>query len=71
MQKRFLFVSIRGWKMSFCGALRPEQQAAAEAMLSNETGVLAATTAFGKTVLAAWLIARRCVANRQSRLGER
>src|SRR5439155_22070380 len=33
----------------------------AEAMLRHETGVLSATTAFGKTVLAAWLIARRGV----------
>jgi superfamily II DNA or RNA helicase/very-short-patch-repair endonuclease len=48
-------------KVSFCGELRPEQQAAAEAMLRHETGVLSATTAFGKTVLAAWLIARRGV----------
>jgi superfamily II DNA or RNA helicase len=48
-------------KVSFCGALRPEQQAAAEAMLRHDTGVLAATTAFGKTVLAAWLIAQRGV----------
>ena len=47
--------------VSFCGALRPEQQAAAEAMLRHDTGVLAATTAFGKTVLAAWLIAQRRV----------
>ncbi len=48
-------------KVSFCGELRPEQAVAAEAMLRHETGVLAATTAFGKTVLAAWLIARRGV----------
>jgi superfamily II DNA or RNA helicase len=48
-------------KVSFCGALRPEQKAAAEAMLRHDTGVLAATTAFGKTVLAAWLIAQRGV----------
>jgi superfamily II DNA or RNA helicase/very-short-patch-repair endonuclease len=47
--------------VSFYGALRPEQQDAAEAMLRHETGVLAATTAFGKTVLAAWLIAQRRV----------
>ena len=47
--------------VSFVGALRPDQQAAAEAMLAHDTGVLAATTAFGKTVLAAWLIARRGV----------
>jgi superfamily II DNA or RNA helicase/very-short-patch-repair endonuclease len=48
-------------EVSFHGTLRPEQKAAAEAMLRHETGVLAATTAFGKTVLAAWLIARRGV----------
>jgi superfamily II DNA or RNA helicase len=44
--------------VSFCGTLRAEQQAAAEAMLRYDTGVLAATTAFGKTVLAAWLVAQ-------------
>ncbi|MFA7344462.1 MAG: DEAD/DEAH box helicase family protein [Terrimicrobiaceae bacterium] len=47
--------------VEFCGELRPGQHAAAEAMLAHDTGVLAATTAFGKTVLAAWLIARRAV----------
>jgi hypothetical protein len=47
--------------VSFCGELRPEQQAAAKAMLGHDTGVLAATTAFGKTVIAAWLIAQRGV----------
>ena len=47
--------------VSFCGALRPEQQAAAKAMLGYDTGVLAAITAFGKTVIAAWLIAQRGV----------
>ena len=45
----------------FHGELRPEQQTAAEAMLAHDTGVLAATTAFGKTVVAAWLIAQRGV----------
>src|SRR4026209_990311 len=30
-------------------------------MLAHETGILAATTAFGKTVIAAWLIAQRGV----------
>lgn len=48
-------------EVSFHGDLRPEQLAAAEAMMLHETGVLSATTAFGKTVLAAWLIARRGV----------
>jgi superfamily II DNA or RNA helicase len=48
-------------EVSFCGELRPEQQAAATALLAQDTGVLAATTAFGKTVVAAWLIAQRQV----------
>jgi len=45
----------------FEGELRADQRHAAEAMLKHDTGVLAATTAFGKTVIAAWLIARRGV----------
>jgi superfamily II DNA or RNA helicase len=45
----------------FRGELRPEQKAAADAMLAYDTGVLAATTAFGKTVVGAWLIAQRRV----------
>ncbi|MGD1083726.1 MAG: DEAD/DEAH box helicase family protein [Verrucomicrobiota bacterium] len=48
-------------KVAFHGALRPDQQAAAGALLAHDTGVLAATTAFGKTVVAAWLIAQRGV----------
>ncbi|MGC9225450.1 MAG: DEAD/DEAH box helicase family protein [Terracidiphilus sp.] len=47
--------------VTFHGKLRPEQELAAEAMLQHEIGVLSATTAFGKTVLAAWLIAKRHV----------
>lgn len=47
--------------IAFHGELRPEQKAAAEKMLARDTGVLAATTAFGKTVVAAWLIAQRGV----------
>jgi hypothetical protein len=47
--------------VSFQGELRPEQQVAADTMLTDDTGVLAATTAFGKTVVAAWLIAQRGV----------
>jgi superfamily II DNA or RNA helicase/very-short-patch-repair endonuclease len=47
--------------LSFNGELWPEQLSAAKAMLAHENGVLAATTAFGKTVLAAWLIAQRGV----------
>jgi superfamily II DNA or RNA helicase/very-short-patch-repair endonuclease len=47
--------------VTFQGALRPDQKVAADAMLAHETGVLSATTAFGKTVIAAWLIAERGV----------
>ncbi|MEI7836519.1 MAG: DEAD/DEAH box helicase family protein, partial [Planctomycetota bacterium] len=47
--------------VSFHGELRPEQQVAAEAMIAHDMGVLSASTAFGKTVLAAWLIAKRGV----------
>lgn len=45
--------------VEFQGELHSEQATAAKAMLAHNTGVLAATTAFGKTVVAAWLIARR------------
>src|SRR5438034_1847083 len=47
--------------VKFQASLRPEQQAAAASMLGHDIGVLAATTAFGKTVVAAWLIAERGV----------
>lgn len=46
---------------TFQGELRFDQKIAAEAMLVHDTGVLSATTAFGKTVVAAWLIAKRGV----------
>ena len=45
----------------FSGTLRPDQEVAASAMLAHDIGVLAATTAFGKTVVAASLIASRGV----------
>ena len=44
---------------SFQGALRKEQTAAFNALSKHDFGVLAATTAFGKTVIAAALIAER------------
>ena len=47
--------------LAFQGDLRPDQKVAAEALLAHDIGVLAATTAFGKTVIAAWLIAQRGV----------
>lgn len=43
------------------GALTEEQNAAANALLADDTGVLAATTAFGKTVVACRVIAERGV----------
>jgi len=46
---------------SFNGVLRPDQEAAVDALLPHDIGVLAATTAFGKTVVAARMIAERGV----------
>lgn len=45
--------------LGFSGKLRPEQKEAAAALVAHNTGVLAAATAFGKTVLAAWIISHR------------
>lgn len=47
--------------VEFDGRLRPGQQTAVEELLKNDTGVLSATTAFGKTVVAARMIAERGV----------
>ena len=47
--------------VSFNGVLRPEQKQAANAMLKHDFGVLAATTAFGKTIVALKMIATRGV----------
>ena len=51
----------RPLEVTFQGELRRDQQVAADAVLAHDTGVLAATTAFGKTVVGAWLIAKRGV----------
>lgn len=56
IDKRFPGNSI---DVQFQGLLRPEQQEAADAMLSEDIGVLSATTGFGKTVIAAYMIAQR------------
>lgn len=45
----------------FSGTLRIDQEAAVAAMLHHDTGVLCAPTAFGKTVTAAAMIAKRGV----------
>lgn len=45
----------------FAGQLRPDQQSAVAEMLSHDVGVLCAPTAFGKTVVAAAMIANRGV----------
>ena len=45
--------------VTFHGELRTEQKPAAVALLEHDTGILAVGTAFGKTVLAAWIIANR------------
>jgi superfamily II DNA or RNA helicase len=47
--------------VAFVGILRVDQEAAVAAMLHHDAGVLCAPTAFGKTVTAAELIARRGV----------
>ncbi len=47
--------------VTFTGTLRKDQQTAVREMLRHEVGVLCAPTAFGKTVTAAALIARRRV----------
>ena len=48
-------------RASFKGMLRAEQVPAADALLAHNNGVLSATTAFGKTVIAAYLIGQRKV----------
>ena len=47
--------------VNFVGTLRFDQETAMAAMLCNDAGVLSAPTAFGKTVTAAAIIARRGV----------
>ena len=48
-------------RVHFRGELRPEQEEAAGKVLDHENGILCAPTAFGKTVIAAWVIAQRKV----------
>ena len=45
--------------VTFAGTLRLDQETAVAAMLPHNTGILCAPTAFGKTIVAAAMIARR------------
>ena len=47
--------------VAFRGTLKPEQKKTIDHLLAHDTGVLAATTAFGKTVAAIYMIAQRAV----------
>jgi superfamily II DNA or RNA helicase len=47
--------------VEFRGILREHQAEAAQSVIVHDEGVICAPTAFGKTVLAAWLIAQRNV----------
>ena len=47
--------------VSFKGELKEEQQIAVDKMLSFDNGVLSAATAFGKTVVSSYIIAKRKV----------
>ncbi len=58
VDERFGGTSIN---VTFKGELLPLQQEAAQQLFSHDYGVLSAPTAFGKTVIAAWLIANRKV----------
>jgi hypothetical protein len=48
-------------EVEFSGRLRPLQQDAIDAFAQHDEGILCAPTAFGKTAVAAWLIASRKV----------
>ena len=56
--KRFASKSI---DVQFHGALRPGQDEAVAKILKHDDGLICAPTAFGKTAVAAWLIAKRAV----------
>lgn len=46
-------------KTKFVGKLEQEQDKASKSLLKHDTGVLSATTAFGKTVIGAYMISKR------------
>ena len=47
--------------VTFVGELREDQKRAAKELSQHDNGILAATTAFGKTVVATWMISKRKV----------
>ncbi|MGA8086723.1 MAG: DEAD/DEAH box helicase family protein [Terracidiphilus sp.] len=47
--------------IEFNGALRPAQEDAVNGIAAHDDGILCAPTAFGKTAVAAWLVAKRRV----------
>lgn len=51
----------RPLRIAFNGELKPEQQLAADGLLEYDNGILSAATAFGKTVVCSYLIARKRV----------
>lgn len=63
IQTKIIDERFKGDKLDveFIGVLRQEQQTAADAILKHDTGVLSASTAFGKTVISAYLVAKRAV----------
>ena len=56
--ERFVGCAI---EVEFSGRLRPLQQDAIDTFVQHDEGILCAPTAFGKTAVAAWLIAARKV----------
>lgn len=58
LDERFAGIPIA---VEFQGQLQPRQEVAAAQISSHDEGILSAPTAFGKTVVAAWMIAKRKV----------
>lgn len=54
-------IQEKGVVLNFLGELTNEQQKAAEKLLETDSGVLHASTGFGKTVVGAYMIAKRKV----------
>ena len=59
--KRFIGKRLPAKEFKFVGKLRTQQKKAVEELIRFDIGVLCASTAFGKTVTAAYIIAKRKV----------